>query len=445
MRTSSSLIAEANAFLDSLQSPLTLSDVAKNIEALSELKDSMLAAGFGARFMTTSVVLAEDSEGEGSADVGRQLRMLREFSNMKRYALNRVRVALAAHNILHNMMKRGTVYPVADHLPYNGSYLLGLVGLGEPAVRAYAALQREVSAASDEQMEGFAVSVKHCGGRARLNLSSTQHLEERVRQCYGDDAVVTSIKKQSIAHPLVRKQSVRIALSVGYALLAARNAKSTQQPEGRLDERRQDETNTEGYREYADILAKHGLDPDTRIDMFEGHERLKDLLLSKGLIESVEEPTALNPEVSKSIKTKRSKLCSAVVEEARRSFAFDVFRFFLTEPRRARSSYPLFQGISAALGKQYAFLSMLQPMLGSDPMHLLDGKLELEKITNIRGDLLGAAYLHLSGRSIEWCASKLGIDASEIEKTVKELEPYLKADSTGSSRSKEFLELVKGT
>lgn len=433
-KASSSLIAEANAFLDSLQRPDSLEGVEKNINILSDLKDSMLAAGFGTRFLATSVLLADNNDGEDKADIGRQLRMLREFSNMKRYALNRVRVALAAHAILHNMLKRGAVYPVAEHLPYNGAYLLGIVSWGEPAVRAYSAIQRTVSAPAGAHSDCFTVTVERGGRKTRLSLSSIQHLEERVRQHYGDDAVVISIKKQSIAPPLVRKKSVRIALSVGYALLAAENA---------MNERafgRPDETEIEEFKQYAAVLARHGLSPDTRIDMFRGHELLKDLLLSKGLIESVEEPV-LNPEVSKEIKARRSKYCVAVVEEAKKLFAFDVFRFFLTEPRRVRSSYPLFQGISADFGKQYSFLSVLRPMLESDPVRLLEGKLELEKITNIRSKLIGVAYLYLSGRPLEWCASKFGVDASEIEKAAKELEPYLKA---ASGRSKEFLNLVKG-
>jgi hypothetical protein len=436
LRTSSSLIADANAFLDSLAKPVTLTDVEKSVKALSKLRDDMLHSGFGATFQSAIIMPGDESEIEDKADIGRQLRIFREFANMKRYALNRVRVALAAHGILYNMLKRGAVYPVADALPYNGAYLLELIGQGEPAIRAYSILQDLAATPTGTQTEGFAVLIKAGAKKIRLNLASVNNLEDKVKQSYGDEAVIASIKKHNVSPPLIRKKSMRIAVSVGYALLAAKTATKdmhASKPTSSDD--------TEQYRLYASLLSKKGFSPDARVDLFEGHDALKDILYSKGLLEGSDDAPSLNPDVMNAIKKRRAVHCSAIVNEAHRLFSFDVFRFFLTEPRRSRSSYPLFHGVSEEFGSQYSFLSLLSKTLGKDPTLILKDKIHLETLTNMQSKLLGVACLHLSGKPLDWCAETFEVESADIEKAADEIRPLLKGKQGG--KSKEFLDLVK--
>lgn len=434
-KTSSSLIADANIFLDGVRIPKDLAAAEENIKHLSELRDDMLHAGFGAAFQSMLNVSTDESDIEDKAEVVRQLRLFREFANMKRYALNRVRVALAAHGVLYNMLKRGEKYPVADHLPYNGAYLIEIIGRGEPAVRAYSAIQALASKPTGVETEGFAVSIRSNGKSLRLNLASVDNIEEKVRHSYGDNAIVLSVKKHKISPPLIRKKSVRIAASVGYAILASKSETSAASNE------QLSPNSSDLYKQYASIVSKRGFGPDARIDLLEGHDSLKELLYSSGLLEGSDDVLSLIPEISGSIKKRRAAHCKGIVKAAERLFSFDIFRFFLTEPKRARASYPLFQGISADYGPQYSFLSSLSKTLGTDPEKILKEKMDLEAVTNMPSRRLGVALLHLAGKPIDWCSSAFGMEASEIEAAVHDVKPYLEGKQ--GKRSKEFLDLVK--
>ena len=197
----------------------------------------------------------------------------------------------------------------------------------------------------------------------------------------------------------------------------------------------------ERYKLYAALLANKGFGPDTRIDLFEGHDALKDALYSKGLLEGNDDNVSLKPEVMAVIKKTRARQCAAVVNEASRLFSFDVFQFFLTEPKRVRSSHPLFHGISDEFGEQYKFLSSLSKSLGKDPIEVLKLKTQLETLTNVQSRLLGVACLYLSGKPLDWCSETFSVEMEDIEKAADEIKPFVKGKKR--SRSKEFIDLIK--
>jgi len=479
-KTTSLIVAEANHFLDNLRKPITIQEVESNLSYLSDLKDMMLRNEFSTRFNVTPTHSdVEELSGEDKAELKRQLRIFRDFSNLKRYSLNRVRVAIASHKILYNMLKRNRVYPVADYFPYNGSYLRDLILYGEPTVKAYSSILRIISMPSKEEISGFVVTVEHPQGKERLVLTSTQNLEEKIKKAYGQDAVITSIARRKLSPPIIGKQSMRIAVATGYSIYATRKIikelenkelnvteanteaieigstgincmKKTeenkyQKKQGEDPENNKNKMNTK-YKEYVNILQQYGLSPDTRIDLFEGHLTLKDILFSKNLIDNIEGPINLDTDVERVITEKRAEYSSKVVNEANLAFAFDVFSFFLTESRRTRSTYPLFQGISADFKECYSFLSTLRPVINCDPFSVLKEKIELEKITNVRSDLVGLSCLHIHGVSIQWCAKNFNINENELETALKELKPYLeqiKNKKRTSKKSQQFVELIK--
>ena len=149
---------------------------------------------------------------------------------------------------------------------------------------------------------------------------------------------------------------------------------------------------------------------------------------------------SLNSGVLAAISKKRSTYNKLTINEAQRQFAFDVFHFFITEPKRIRSSLPLFPGISTDVNaKQYAFLSALDIQ---NPLSIVERKINLESTgPTMPGKLMGVTFLHLCGKSLEWCAQTFNIAKEEIKAATSKLSPYL--GNTKSDQAKKFLELIE--
>lgn len=409
--------------------PQSIKEVKKVIDTLSKYKESMMSAGFNATFPELMVAISREFESEGQSDMLKQLRSFREFANMKRNVLNRARVALTAHKILLNMMQRGKVYQMASYLPYNGHYLYELIYLGEPAVRAYNCMQILLSKRNGDIEESYNITVRVDGKSTTFKVFSRAKLEEKVKRDYGPNANIVSIRKTEASPPLVKQQSARIAISAAYAALAARQVYAIQ-----LEPKK-----TEEHARYADLLAKYKLGSDTRLDLMEGHEELKDVLYSKGLLIDEYGMQKLPPTVISSIIKKRTFYNNSTMKEAENQFATDVFHYFITEPKRVRSSLSLYPGISTEVNaSQFEFLSKVEM---GDPIGLVEEKFKFESVgPNLPGKVLGAAFVHLSaGKSVEWCSKKFGIGEVELKNAVKQLSTYRDTSEQG----KKFLELMK--
>jgi hypothetical protein len=409
--------------------PQSVKEVKHFIETLSNLKEQMMSAGFNATFPEMMVATNKEFEGDGQSDAIKQLKSFREFANMKRSVLNRTRVALVSHKILFNMMQRGTVYPVASHLPYNGHYLYELIYLGEPAIRAYNSMQVLLSKRNNDVEESYSVTVNAAGKKTTFKVFARAGLEEKVKRDLGPEAEIVSIRKTEVSPPLVKQQSARIAISAAYAILAARNVYAhTPEPK-----------NSEVHSEYADTLAKYKLGADTRLDLMEGHEELKDRLYSKGLLTEDSGGLKLNYNVLASISKRRSFYNNSTMKEVESRFAFDVFHYLVTEPKRVRSSLSLYPGVSTDINPvQFDFISKVDV---NDPLKVIEDKFKFESVgPNLPGKVLGAAVVHMAGKSAEWCSEKFTVSATEVRNAVNQLSSYRKT----SDQAKKFLELMKG-
>ncbi|MEM3408244.1 MAG: DUF530 family protein [Candidatus Micrarchaeia archaeon] len=430
LRDSTLLIAEANSFLDRLERPKTLKEIESNLHSLTHIKEEMLAAGFNATFPELMLnIKTELADDEISSDLSKQLRILREFANLKKYTLNRVKVAIASHNILYNMFQRGTVYAFADYLPYNGQYLYELIYLGEPAIRAYNALNIILSQKKENKSGEYTVVISVDGKKQKIKLDSNQNLGERVRRVYGEGATILSITKRNTEKPLVNGRSNRIAIASAYARLAA----SLVYP--RLSNS-QLFTN-EKHKIYSSILSKHGLSSDTRIDLLDGREDLEDELYSKNLLFEENSIKFLHPDVVNAITKNRKRFNKETVKEAERLLSEDVFYFFMVESKKARTAYPLFKGISSEIDERFNFMNKV---IGNDSVSLIKEKLTLESLVPTSSKELAAVLLLNSGRKKEWCMEKFGLSEAELDEAKSKLAPYLK---NVSSQAREFLDLLK--
>ena len=428
-RGSTSLIAESNEFLDRLQAPKTMKEVERNIATIARIKEEMLSAGFNASYPEMMLATRKEFLDEDAiSDLPKQLREFREFANLKRYTLNRIRVALASHKILYNMMQRGTTYEMAEHLPYNGQYLYDMIYSGEPAVRAYNAMQAILSRRKEDNGGDYTVVLSVNGEKQTVKLQSDQNLGDRVKRIYGEGATVLSVTRRNNEPQLVRNRSTRVAVAAAYSKAAAKKVYIHAEKMG--------PKMTEQHAKYATVLAKYGLSSDARIDLLEKREALDDELYSKGLLTEENEVTKLDSEIIESISKKRKAHNNATIKEAEKLFADDVMHFFVSEPKRTRSSYPLFPGISTEVDDRYSFLQVLDI---DHPQKIIDNKLKLEAMVPMQSKQLGAALMHLSGKSAEWCEEKFGIPANEIKEASVKLAPYLKHSS---AQAKKFLEAM---
>lgn len=427
MKSSALIVAEANDFLDKLPQPSSEKDAEKAVHALSNLKEDMLISGFSATFPEMLISVSKEFD-EGQSDLPKQLKIFREFANMKRYALNRVRISLAAHRILLNMMKRGHNYDIAQCLPYNGAHLHQLIYLGEPAIRAYNSLQRIMSIQGNQE-DAYIATLQHNNKKVNFVIQSNQNLEEKIKRIYGPDAVLVEVKKKKTAPPLVMKRSSRTAIATAYAALAAQKVYS-EKNDGSLKAE---------HTAYAEAISKYGLSSDARLDAMEGEgfEDIKDQLYSKGLMIYENESLQLAPEVLSQISKRRARYNSTIVKDAEKRFAADIFHFLMAEPKRVRSSLPIFPGISSDMNEeQFSFLSLVS----EDAVGLVRKKLELETSgPNLPGKVLGATLLYLAGKH-NW-REDFGVSESEVLKAANTLSPYLSKGT--SDQAKKFMELTK--
>jgi hypothetical protein len=428
-RGSTTLIAESNEFLDRLQAPKTMKEIERNISTLAGLKEEMLSAGFNASYPEMMLATKKEFLDEDIAsDLPKQLKEFREFANLKRYTLNRIRVSLASHKILYNMMQRGVVYEMAQHLPYNGQYLYEIIYAGEPAVRAYNSMQSVLSRKKEDSGGEYTVVLSLNGDKQTVKLESNQNLGDRVKRIYGEGATVLSVTKRNNEPQLVRNRSTRVAVAAAYAKMSAKKIYANAEKLGpKMNEQ---------HARYAAVLAKYGLSSDARIDLLEKREALDDELYSKGLLSEENEVTKLDPKVVESIVRKRRAHNQSTIQEAERMFADDVLHYFVSEPKRVRSSYPLFPGISTDIDERYSFLQVLDV---EKPQTIIANKLKLEAMVPMSGKQLGAAIMHHHGKSVEWCVDKFKLPASEVKESSAKLAPYLKHSST---QAKKFLEAM---
>ncbi|MCX8202379.1 MAG: DUF530 domain-containing protein [Candidatus Micrarchaeota archaeon] len=430
LRDSTLLIAEANSFLDRLERPKTMKEIETNLRSLTHIKDEMMAAGFNATFPELMLNLkAELTDEELPSDISKQLRSLREFANLKKYTLNRVKIAIASHNILYNMLQRGTVYPFAEYLPYDGQYLYDLIYLGEPAIRAYNAINTILSQKEESKGGEYTVVISIDGKKQKIKLDSNQNLGERVKRVYGDGATILSITKRSTEKPLVNGRSNRVAIASAYARLATTIVypKFTKGPI----------FTNEIHKIYSSILSKHGLSSETRIDLIETREELEDELYSKKLLFEQNNVKILHPDVVQAITKNRKKVNRETVKEAERLLSEDIFYFFMTESKKTRTAYPLFKGIS---GEVDARLSFLNKSFAKNSIEIIKEKITLESLVPTSSKELAAVLMLNSGKSKEWCMQKFNLSEAELDAAKSKLSPYLK---NVSSQAKEFLDLLR--
>lgn len=454
--SSTSLISQANRFLDSLElsgdkknDGLSLS---KAIEKLSDLKSQMLFHGFNAPFL--SLVAQSRGEFEGlsesdSQDLSKQLSAVRELASAKKLTLNRVRVALAACRIALESFEDGDG-DFAQYLPYKGDYLGTLIARADMLYPYYSMMEILSRECGKRTQVVFTINYKR-GDKsvtARISLSGKHNAEAYVKHVYGEEAKITESKVLNVPELLIKKRSSRICLAIAYSKIAY---------EAGIQEAIRAIKSSEKLARYESFMKSHSLNPGARLDLTEGYEREKAELAKIGLAKLKGDAIELDQELSYSLALKRKVLRKASVLRAQRLFALHLLRHFLLKSKRSRElSFRLPSFGPEKLAHVGDLLSELSnpPFSLPEPENLISKKLEAEAVQpRIDPKLFGAAFVFLtSEKDSKWCEEYLGVPTDVLQKGAASIAGMIDARedkltelglSKRSARAAKFSELVK--
>lgn len=265
--SSLSLAHEANALLDEIEEKgadeFTLT-------RLEEMRGNMLAAGFSAplgHIIAATKSEVEDYSPAETEDVRKQIGNIRYLAAMKKFTLNRVRVAIAANKIAAALSRLELAEGV-KYLPLGGSYRKRLFGAHPVAIDCYHKLMEYFSAhAFDIEVGTAKVQLESAGMAAQIDIDISDGADatEKVLDMFGPEASVVGEGKRKKRVGLIRNYSAKVALFCAASLIGAQEAE--RQMKGKKED--------EDVAKYNAILARHKMYSDVALSDVEGFEGAK--------------------------------------------------------------------------------------------------------------------------------------------------------------------------
>ncbi len=457
MVPSNFLISKANDFLDGLASAKKESDRKKlakklenNISELADYKQEMLHAGFNSPFLgllaITREELDEADEAE-SQDVAKHMEKIQQLARMKKYSLNRVRIALAAHKMALGIVKENFAEQLLEGLPLDGNYIATIVRTKEAGLHAYKSLMA-LLAAETESAKSIFVTIEYDKDGVKeqktFKLASAKNIEEKIRRDFGESAKVVSTRMGRNSDVFMKKKSARACVSAAYTLLAFKHASSNSRKRSALMQR------------YAEFMSRKGFEANARIDAVEGYEEIKQELEKQGFAESEGDEYFLKKELQQEISSERTVLRESCERKARQTLAFDLFKYFLLFPKREREAGAIFPSLNANVSKEkLEFMNVLNALGIEDAAGTILRKLEAEKLAlKLDSRVFGSAFFYLTAaKDLDWCSQHFGVEKEKIKAGAITLAPHVdclesKLAELGikkSERAERFAELVRNS
>ncbi|MEM2963664.1 MAG: DUF530 family protein [Candidatus Anstonellales archaeon] len=325
------LIAEANSLLDEISESRTVS--VENLNTLSNFRSQMLAQGFSAPFSVLLAITQKEMDYSAEADKDdqkKQLSYIKYISNLKKFTLNRVRVAHAAHIIA---LRLGESY-LLPYLPLGGNHISMLVKGGEYAIKSYKLLMELLSEHYSPYMQTIATIEYTQGGQKKietLKLNSQAHLSERIRRIYGPDAKLIKTELMRAKSSIIKNRSSKVAISCAISLAVVEEIKGKEGYAG------------DKLKIYNAILRRYGISPNVRIDLVEGFRRTKEELSAFGFGTFISDTFVLNPDIIKELNSIKLYSDQAVDKRSKEKLCECLFRVYATtnaSERKSRSPIP---------------------------------------------------------------------------------------------------------
>ncbi|MBI5158822.1 DUF530 family protein [Candidatus Micrarchaeota archaeon] len=457
MHSSTSLISSANSFLDECKAGKSEKNAGKkekqlleNVSKLEGIRTEMLHAGFNSPFLgllaSTRQEVEEASE-EESQDLAKQIEKIQNLARMKKYSLNRVRVALAAHKSALGIISNGFQAQMLEELPLDGNYISTLVSTREPGLHAYKMLMNLLETNAETSKTMFVTIEFEEKGEKRqktFKLASAKNIEEKIKRDFGANAKIVSTRVGKSSDALVRKRSARACLSAAYAATAFKLASTNAVRRSKL------------LGEYAKLMAENGLDANARIDAVEGLESVKRKMHANKLADYEGEEFVLKEELKHEMAREKAVLRDVCERKAKKMLATDLFNYFMLFPKKEREKGTVFPSLNASVSREkleFVNNALKETLEVEDAAGIIMRKIEAEKLAlKLDSKSFGAAFAYLNTpKNIEWCAQHFGVDEGKIRGAAAILAQHVEAPQaklaelgvSKSGKAKKFSELMR--
>jgi len=435
------VVSEINSFLDQLSASGEY--LHENEEKILGYVRAMKSLGFNSPFASLVYSTRQELEDAGAdelADQKKQLGHFRYLASLKKFTLNRARVALSAHRIARHASsyKSGWKAPleITPFLPFGGNYIDSLYRAGDAAIVAYREFSENFS--MKQSKSGSVVATIEHGVlgstmTSKVRLSSDKGLEMRVKRAYGQSAKILAVSLAKTQDCLIKNKSVRVALICAAAACMARDAKE-ELAKGR---------ESELLAKYNSILASHKIVADSVLDNIEGYKDVKGLLANGGFGGFEGETFKTNKEILSLVKSRRLKARKIMERGISRLVLLPILRHYITKNANSRGKNSPFPSLVECPSEvQLAALEMLDKShKGAKNIgELVHGKLLAESgfPANASEEFGIGCTISLGISGMEGICSLFEIDEGKAQKFLQEYESIM------GGRGGKFLKHLKG-
>ncbi len=432
------LVAEVNEYLDSIDEKGQYEQA--RISVLEKYKTAMLEAGFNAPFTSMIAQARELGEDEDSADDmadrSKQVKRMRYIASLKKFTLNRLRVALAAHHLAQAMKDSGKP-ALASALPFGGSYVKVLSEAGEMAVEGYhhcmSLLQpRRFS------VTGASALIRTEKGKAQSLDLDEEDVAASIKALAGGKTKIKELIIRSQKQSLIKNHSTRVALIAMAALDGAKKARALMDADEKADDQ------VAGYNR---LLKKHGIVIDSNILVDDKRfEACQEEALKAGYLKKMPKSQSLmfDEELELKLFKRKQKHRHTAMNEAG-AIVYHLLEWYYTcMHAEARKSYGAMPAVLAEPNEeQLSVLNHLQPHNHplNHPAKIIFEKIQMEaKNPPLPSAVWGPAFLVWRAKlKPDWASAEFGVSEKEISDAV----PLIRSLGEKSGRGTKFLEGLK--
>ncbi|MEM3361810.1 MAG: DUF530 family protein [Candidatus Anstonellaceae archaeon] len=372
------LTKEANDFLDELV--LSKSSNDQIIEKLSDLKDKMLMMGFNSPFRAMVFKTYREFVENSKSDLLDQKKQKSYFvylASLKKFTLNRVAVAYAAHKLKNSLEKLGYGYLV-EFLPYGGEYRQKLLDIY--ALESYLYLQE---------------------------LFKPLKLEHQPNKLINFDKHYKIFTRKSL---IFKSYASKVALFCAIANFAAKKVK--------------EELNLSippEVSEYNKILKSYGFVEDAVITSIENYPNLFEQLKEKKFLLKSKDSFYLDPDLEAKLNKRRNEKKNKTILYSAEILFNLLFDYYLITNLAARESTVVLYSVSPNPPKEHLeVLDELCPQKDFSPSFFLEEKFLLEKQkVPLNPKLVGVSFFCIkANKDPQEMAKRYDLDYQELQEAI---------------------------
>ncbi|MCC7552749.1 DUF530 domain-containing protein [Candidatus Micrarchaeota archaeon] len=431
MENSFNFIIRANEYLDNIKSTDDKIQIESHILELSDMKKEMERRGFkNPNISFSNLNLDLDISQEESADLKKQLSVLKYYEYIKRITLLRVKIALSSFLILRKLRELDP--EIIPHLPIDGNHISRIIKSGKYGLNAFTRMNTLLSGKDMPQYLIAKVEYEENGKRIHksIRVIKKDNLEERIKKDFGKNARV--IKTRIVKQPgLITSDSARISIILSFVSKASQEVKQimNEQEQGKI-------------REYNELLRKNKLIPDSRLDLVEGFENVKSELIERNFLVQTEEELTMDEELKSQI-TKRNSLGNLLTEKkAIRDLLLTIYKFYILNSKTQRQENNLLPTLT--IEPEESHLEVFNILEHGEnkienATKILKQKLEYENlIPRMDPKIFGASFFVYKSNNMDWGIKFFNISNEDLTAGINEIKLVLE-----KGRGKEFLEAVR--